>query len=609
MRDNNNSSSSSFLWVWVFLPLCISWRVFLANRMPITDCDEVYNYWEPLHFLLYGSGMQTWEYAHQYALRTYAYLLPLAGISFIYEKLLGLIPSALLQTALGLLVDLPQDVLSNLSSKFTLFLLLRCSLAGWMAYAEVRFCQALEERQIVSWTVARFTLFVLQTSAGLAHASGALLPSTTWAVAWLLSATCLLQQQPKWFVLYAVTATLAIGWPFGVLILVPLGLYVLFGQTKTLSGPSNYVQAMALLLIFAAAISILIQALVMMIDFQQYGDWTSPTLNIFRYNAQGGGDELYGVEPLSYYIKNLLLNFNGVTVFAALSIVTTMFSAACSYMSSPQQRQNQNGLTKILTSAHDKRNHIIVLIFISVIYLWLVVVVPRPHKEERFLFPIYPIICFSAVVSLDVHLDMLFGLLGHLTNIKATPTSRGLLHASVWIPMAALSLMRAVALHKYYGAPLAIYAVLHSYASTGTTTKPQLVCTCGEWYRFPSSFTLPDNHQLAFLPCSFMGQLPQPFSKYGSSVESRTVMQPFNDQNQHEPTRYSAVDDCAYVIDLQESSDCRVAGSARILATAPFLDAEKTISTLHRTLYIPKLHEDAIAKGTVHYQNYVVYKL
>lgn len=28
----------------------------------IHDCDEVYNYWEPLHFLLYGYGMQTWEY-------------------------------------------------------------------------------------------------------------------------------------------------------------------------------------------------------------------------------------------------------------------------------------------------------------------------------------------------------------------------------------------------------------------------------------------------------------------------------------------------------------------------------------------------------------------
>lgn len=28
----------------------------------VHDCDEVFNYWEPLHYLLYGSGLQTWEY-------------------------------------------------------------------------------------------------------------------------------------------------------------------------------------------------------------------------------------------------------------------------------------------------------------------------------------------------------------------------------------------------------------------------------------------------------------------------------------------------------------------------------------------------------------------
>ena len=28
----------------------------------VHDCDEVFNYWEPLHFLVHGTGMQTWEY-------------------------------------------------------------------------------------------------------------------------------------------------------------------------------------------------------------------------------------------------------------------------------------------------------------------------------------------------------------------------------------------------------------------------------------------------------------------------------------------------------------------------------------------------------------------
>lgn len=33
--------------------LYIAVRIGTANLSPITDCDEVYNYWEPLHFLLY----------------------------------------------------------------------------------------------------------------------------------------------------------------------------------------------------------------------------------------------------------------------------------------------------------------------------------------------------------------------------------------------------------------------------------------------------------------------------------------------------------------------------------------------------------------------------
>ena len=37
-------------------------RLLSALVNIIHDCDEVYNYWEPLHYLVHGSGMQTWEY-------------------------------------------------------------------------------------------------------------------------------------------------------------------------------------------------------------------------------------------------------------------------------------------------------------------------------------------------------------------------------------------------------------------------------------------------------------------------------------------------------------------------------------------------------------------
>ena len=47
----------------IFLCLLVP-RLLSALFNIIHDCDEVFNYWEPLHFLLYGHGMQTWEYRH-----------------------------------------------------------------------------------------------------------------------------------------------------------------------------------------------------------------------------------------------------------------------------------------------------------------------------------------------------------------------------------------------------------------------------------------------------------------------------------------------------------------------------------------------------------------
>lgn len=59
-----------------------AFRLFLVARCTsaifsvIQDCDEVYNYWEPMHYLQYGYGMQTWEYSPKFGIRSWAYILP-----------------------------------------------------------------------------------------------------------------------------------------------------------------------------------------------------------------------------------------------------------------------------------------------------------------------------------------------------------------------------------------------------------------------------------------------------------------------------------------------------------------------------------------------------
>uniref|UniRef100_A0A914NX08 Mannosyltransferase n=1 Tax=Meloidogyne incognita TaxID=6306 RepID=A0A914NX08_MELIC len=45
----------------------------------ISDCDEVYNYWEPLHLVLFKRGFQTWEYSPVYGIRSWLYILLYAG--------------------------------------------------------------------------------------------------------------------------------------------------------------------------------------------------------------------------------------------------------------------------------------------------------------------------------------------------------------------------------------------------------------------------------------------------------------------------------------------------------------------------------------------------
>lgn len=49
----------SLLACWLLLCTSASWAALYS---PVGDCDETFNYWEPTHYLLFGSGLQTWEY-------------------------------------------------------------------------------------------------------------------------------------------------------------------------------------------------------------------------------------------------------------------------------------------------------------------------------------------------------------------------------------------------------------------------------------------------------------------------------------------------------------------------------------------------------------------
>lgn len=66
-RPSGEEEEEGIRWFLPFLALGLL-RHMSASSNLIHDCDEVFNYWEPLHFLLYRSGFQTWEYRSRFFL-------------------------------------------------------------------------------------------------------------------------------------------------------------------------------------------------------------------------------------------------------------------------------------------------------------------------------------------------------------------------------------------------------------------------------------------------------------------------------------------------------------------------------------------------------------
>lgn len=81
LQTSTSSKSTPSLSTAIFLIFCA--RALAAKYSIISDCDETFNYWEPLHFISYPSkdlsrsdpSFQTWENAPEYGIRSWAYLL------------------------------------------------------------------------------------------------------------------------------------------------------------------------------------------------------------------------------------------------------------------------------------------------------------------------------------------------------------------------------------------------------------------------------------------------------------------------------------------------------------------------------------------------------
>ena len=236
------------------------------------------------------------------------------------------------------------------------------------------------------------------------------------------------------------------------------------------------------------------------IDSYYYGKPVFASLNIVWYNVfTGHGPDLYGTEPASFYLMNGLLNFNFVFIAALLVL--------------PVQ-----GLARLLLQGEPRGPSIFLPDWLSQapLHLWLLVFWLQPHKEERFLFPVYPLICLAGAMVIDSCQKLFYFA---FVRVK----SRHFLAHTRWLGLLAigvtslLSLSRMAALYQGYHGVTDTWMAVNQLEENvqGQTT----VCVGKEWHRFPSSFFLPNqNFRIGFLKSDFKGQLP----KYTFANEKRS---------------------------------------------------------------------------------------
>ena len=110
----------------------------------IADCDEVFNFYEPLHYFTHNTGFQTWELSPQFAIRSWTYVLLHWPLAHLGPKILQL-------------------------GKRPAFFALRISLGAVSSYCEARFYRAVVDA--VNERVGRYVLFMMMFSAGMYSAS------------------------------------------------------------------------------------------------------------------------------------------------------------------------------------------------------------------------------------------------------------------------------------------------------------------------------------------------------------------------------------------------------------------------------------------------------
>ncbi|KAI8148525.1 Alg9-like mannosyltransferase family-domain-containing protein [Fennellomyces sp. T-0311] len=593
-------------------------RILLIARITsalfgvIQDCDEVYNYWEPLHYLQHGTGMQTWEYSPEFGIRSWAYIV----LHWIVASLTTILATHKLQV----------------------FYLLRLVFAGISSYVEARFYRTVTEE--INPHVGRYVFVVLFFSAGMFNASTAFLPSTfaMWmtflAFSYALRQPNQITAKRTYRVVSCIGLGALVGWPFSAAIGIPFvidevlvyghdGAVDAQGRVVQIIRPANWrIQRVLRLAKVIGVCAVAISVPIVLIDFIFYRRLMFVPLNIVLYNVFGGenqGPDIFGVEPWYYYIVNGFLNYN---IMFFLALLSAPFALVAGYL----DRERVPGKTKL----DAVWPYVLLGLKLLPFYIWFTIFTLQPHKEERFLYVAYPFIALNASISLFLARGWVsrsaraFG-----ASVMVRASIVRYVSVAVLVVYGIISISRVVSITTRYRAPARIYSALwqeraadqlinlnylqENYPNDASISELNL-CVGKEWYRFQGSYFLPSDVRLQYIKSDFDGMLPKHFlpdykiATYEENGEiltyrareysfkgARIVQAGFNSYNKGDPDAYVNIDQCDYLVDAdyplrpistREPRYTHDEKNWEVLDCAPMLDTVNS-NQLSRAFYVP----------------------
>lgn len=387
---------------------------------------------------------------------------------------------------------------------------------------------------------ALFLLTIL-FSPGLFHASSAMLPSSFAMYTSMLGLAAFLDQKGRvntargimWFGVGAI-----VGWPFAGALVLPFLLDEAIAGVRdgtTNLAVSRIVRGVIKCLVVLVGLNLRIllgcsyfllsiQSVEVAVDSAFYRKLVVVPWNIVAYNVFGGagrGPDIFGTEPWTFYIRNLLLNFNVWFILALASgpllILQALFGS---------QKTSKETLLRSIT-------------FVLPFYMWLGIFTIQPHKEERFMYPAYPFLALNAAIALHLVLAYL-GSSNPKQLIGRVPLKAKFLAIAVTVLCAVnIGLLRTAGIVTAYSAPLQVSRKLEE---PGLAQSGDTVCLGKEWYRFPSSFFLPDNLRAKFVKSEFDGLLPGEFMEsnddHGLYPGTWMIPSGMNDRNEEDPGKH-----------------------------------------------------------------------